>query len=149
MSIRRPPEAVTDDRGRTARSIAASISLATVLVLALLVSLSGCKQASNEVIIKDLRFNPKVLTVTTGTTVTWKNEDQTAHTVTSDMNDVASAPADQKFKSKILNPGDTFTHTFDTAAVAWDRPEARRPAIPGDSTPEPSQHCLTTQCWHR
>jgi len=90
-----------------------SLSLATIIVLALLISLSGCKPAANEVIIKDLRFNPPKLTVTAGTTVTWRNEDQTAHTVTSDLNDTASAPAAAKFKSKILNPGDSFTHSFD------------------------------------
>ena len=114
MRTRTRRQAFTGDWGRTAKVIATSLSLATILMLALLVSLSGCKPAANEVIIKDLRFNPPTLTVSAGTTLTWKNEDQTAHTVTSDSNDSTSAPAAAKFTSKILNPGDSYTHTFDT-----------------------------------
>ena len=115
MRTRARPPALGGDRGHGARALAGSLSLATIIVLAFLLVLPGCKQAANEVVIKDLRFNPKVLTVNTGTTVTWVNKDQTAHTITSDSNDTTSAPTAAKFKSKILNPGDSFAHTFETA----------------------------------
>jgi plastocyanin len=39
--------------------------------------------------------------------VTWTNNDTAAHTITAD---------DGSFDSGNLNPGDTFTHTFATAA---------------------------------
>ena len=115
MSIRRGRARFIGDPADRTRTFAMAVSLATIVVLfALLVPMSGCKQPANEVVIKNLRFNPKMLTVSAGTTVTWKNEDQTAHTVTSDSIDSTSAPAAAKFQSKILNPGDSFTHTFDT-----------------------------------
>jgi plastocyanin len=52
-------------------------------------------------------FSPKTLTVPVGTTVTWKNTTQVAHTVTSD--DGAS------FDSGIVPAGGTFTFTFSKA----------------------------------
>ena|SRR2546426_11644139 len=49
-------------------------------------------------------FSPKTLTVKVGTTVTWKNTTQVAHTVTSD--DGAS------FDSGVVPAGGIFTFTF-------------------------------------
>ena len=49
-------------------------------------------------------FNPKALTVSVGTTVTWKNTTQVAHTVTSD--DATS------FDSGAIAAGGTFSFTF-------------------------------------
>jgi plastocyanin len=51
-------------------------------------------------------FAPAALTIAAGTTVTWKNADDTAHTVT-DKNGV--------FRSSGLDNGDSFSHTFTTA----------------------------------
>lgn len=100
--------------GRRTAGIAL-LALAVMLAAGVLAAMGGCgKPAGNQVIIKDLRFNPQTITVTKGTTVTWTNEDQTAHTVTSDSNDTTGAPKAQKFSSDPLNPGDTFKHTFDT-----------------------------------
>ena len=48
-------------------------------------------------------FDPTSLSVATGTTVTWTNNDTAAHTVTAD---------DGSFDSGNLPPGQTFTHTF-------------------------------------
>jgi plastocyanin len=50
-------------------------------------------------------FAPAALTVAVGTTVTWKNADDTPHTVT-DKNGV--------FRSSGLDNGDSFSHTFAT-----------------------------------
>jgi plastocyanin len=91
-----------------------------LVIAALLVALvaAACSETqANKVTIRDLRFNPKVLDVAKGATVTWTNEDQTAHTITSDSFDSTSAPAAQKFTSKALNPGDSFTPTFDAVGT--------------------------------
>lgn len=56
-----------------------------------------------EVIIKNLAFTAKNLIVKVNATVTWTNQDLTAHTVESTA-----------FKSEKLNQGDKFSFTFDT-----------------------------------
>ena len=58
------------------------------------------------VTIDNFAFSPTTLTVSAGTTVTWVNNDTAAHTVTAD---------DGSFDSGNIAPGESFTHTFDTA----------------------------------
>lgn len=58
----------------------------------------------NEVKIKNFAFDPQELTVSVGTTVTWKNEDTALHTIKSGT-----------FNSQTLKTGDTFSFTFNTA----------------------------------
>jgi plastocyanin len=56
------------------------------------------------VVMKNIQFNPKKITVPPGATVKWTNEDTTAHDVTG-----------SEFKSGSsggLTPGDTYSHTF-------------------------------------
>jgi plastocyanin len=53
--------------------------------------------------IRDMHFNPPVLTITAGTTVTWVNEDGEPHTVT----DRGLA-----FRSAALDAKDSFSYTF-------------------------------------
>ncbi len=60
-------------------------------------------------------YNPSPLNVPVGTTVTWTNNDNTAHTVT-EGNPSGNTPPNG-FDSGILAPGKTFTHTFDTAGT--------------------------------
>lgn len=66
-----------------------------------------------------LKFEPASLTVPRGTTVTWRNTSTIAHTVTDDPSKAATKadselPAGaQPWDSGNLNPGQTFTHTFD------------------------------------
>ena len=60
------------------------------------------------VAIVDFAFAPDVLTVPTGSTVTWSNADGFAHTV---------AATDASFVSDSLTTGATFQHTFDTAGT--------------------------------
>lgn len=101
---------------RSRGAAVALVALCVIVAATLLGGVAGCgsRTPANEVVVKDLRFTPNSLTVTKGTTVTWKNEDQTAHTITSDSNDTTDAPEAQKFTSEPLNPGDTYKHKFDT-----------------------------------
>lgn len=68
---------------RVARILAAPAILGLCLLAAL--TCAGCGKASTATVtITGLEFQPSVLTVSAGTTVTWVNNDDTAHTVTSD-----------------------------------------------------------------
>jgi plastocyanin len=84
------------------------------LIMALAAAaLAGCSQhPADTVIIHDLQFDPTVITVSTGTTVTWVNKDQIPVQVQSDNYD-ASTPAPGQFSSEPLNPKDEFSLRFD------------------------------------
>lgn len=69
---------------------------------------SGNSASTATVSIKNMAFNPLSLSVTTGTTVTWVNNDTTAHTVTAD---------DGSFNSGIIATGAKFTWAFSTAGT--------------------------------
>ena len=58
--------------------------------------------------IMNFMFMPGSLTVPVGTTVTWKFDDSTDHTVIADDNSFASSP---------MANGQTFTHTFSSAGT--------------------------------
>jgi plastocyanin len=53
--------------------------------------------------IDNFAFAPTTLTVTAGTTVTWKNEDDSPHRI---------GDKDGTFRSAALDTDDTFSHTF-------------------------------------
>jgi plastocyanin len=55
------------------------------------------------VVIANLAFDPATITVSTGTTVAWTNDDSVPHTVTS---------TDGAFDSGIFDPGGSFAFTF-------------------------------------
>ena len=59
--------------------------------------------SSNAVSIKNFAFNPATLTVSSGTTVTWMNNDSAPHQIKSDT-----------FNSSALNQGEKFEFKFDT-----------------------------------
>ena len=59
-----------------------------------------------EVRLDDFAFAPANIVIEPGTTVTWTNYDNEAHTVTSDEGD--------ELKSERLGQGETFRYTFDT-----------------------------------
>ena len=61
-----------------------------------------------QVSIKDFAFDPAALTVPVGTSVTWTNNDSTAHTVTSD---------DGTWDSGRIDVGGTYSHVFDQAGT--------------------------------
>ena len=56
-----------------------------------------------QVTIDNFTFSPATLTVPSGTTVTWTNQDDMVHTVTE---------ANRGFSSQGLETGDTYAHTF-------------------------------------
>ncbi len=98
-----------------------------VAVLALV--LSACGGESNDeaeqgappsngatVALKLIAFKPENITVASGTTVTWKNEDGTDHTVTSgtvtQQGGAATSSPDGKFDSGTLKGGGEFSFTL-------------------------------------
>lgn len=85
---------------------------AIVLTMAIAIIPTGCSGGSsagpNTVTMKNLMFSPSTLTVSVGTTVTWKNTDSLQHTVTSDTG---------LFDSGLFGSGATYTHTFSTAGT--------------------------------
>jgi plastocyanin len=83
---------------------------ATALAAALLTAVVSFPAASaqttaTEVNIDNFAFAPQRLTVKAGTTVTWTNEDDIPHTVTSSK---------KVFRSKALDTNDKFSFTFTT-----------------------------------
>ena len=81
---------------------------AAALLTAALPELTAAGEAaaaasSATVTIDNFAFAPPTLTVTAGTTVTWKNEDDSPHRI-GDKNGT--------FKSAALDTDDTFSHTF-------------------------------------
>jgi plastocyanin len=103
-----------------------SAPMACALLLLAAVALTSCAglpptPGGDRVVIQDLKFLPSTLTVTKGTTVTWTNNDQTAHTVTSDdfpdPADTTATPPPGSFTSTVLNPGETYSHRFDQAGT--------------------------------
>lgn len=67
-------------------------------------------EAQSQIEIKNFSFNPSSVTVKTGTTVTWVNNDSVPHDITND-------PDGSKFKSQTLQQGENFKFTFDTAGT--------------------------------
>lgn len=63
---------------------------------------------SSQVEIKNFTFEPMMLSIAVGTTVTWKFDDSAQHTVSAD---------DKSFVSPALSNGQTYTHTFTTAGT--------------------------------
>jgi len=63
-------------------------------------------EAVTDVRMVNFAFAPANIIVDVGTTVTWTNDDAVPHTVTSDDGG--------ELNSELLNPGDTFSHAFDT-----------------------------------
>ncbi|HVS78726.1 MAG TPA: cupredoxin family copper-binding protein [Candidatus Saccharimonadales bacterium] len=61
-------------------------------------------QATNKVSIQNFAFSPASITVKKGTTVTWTNNDSTAHTVTADSGDGPN--------SQLLSQGQSYSFTF-------------------------------------
>lgn len=60
----------------------------------------------------ELAYDPLNLEVKVGTTVTWTNADQVAHTVTSGASDGARGTPDGLFDSGFLDPGESYSYTF-------------------------------------
>ena len=69
----------------------------------------------------DPRFDPGQVSISRGQTVQWRNGSRSPQTVTddparvSDKSKVALPPGAEPFDSGVINPGDTFTHSFSVA----------------------------------
>src|SRR5512133_3302573 len=70
--------------------------------------MGGNNNGSTSVKIQNFAFSPSTITVNAGTTITWKNYDNVAHTVTSD---------DGLFNSGSIQQNATFTHKFDSTGT--------------------------------
>jgi plastocyanin len=90
-------------RIRFARAAVAAGLLGCATGITLGVAFAGADDAA--VKIDNFTFTPKSVTVKAGTTVTWTNQDDIPHTVTSTT---------KQFKSKPLDTDDKFTFTFTT-----------------------------------
>jgi plastocyanin len=91
----------TNARGILAATFAAALFLAAAPPL-------PAHAADAEVKIDNFSFTPERITVKAGTTVTWINEDDIPHTVTSSA---------KLFKSKALDTDDKYAFTFTTPGV--------------------------------
>jgi plastocyanin len=82
-----------------------AVALTALLAAALpeLTAAGGVAAIPPTVTIDNFAFAPATLTVTAGTTVTWKNEDDSPHRI-GDKNGT--------FKSSALDTDDSFSHTF-------------------------------------
>jgi plastocyanin len=83
-----------------------------IFACALLASSSLCMPAAHAadamVVLKNFDFSPMDVTVTPGSTVTWKNMDGEPHTVVS---------ADGLFRSPALDQNDSYQFKFDKPGV--------------------------------
>ncbi len=101
-----------------ARSSAMALIAGITLFLAVAFGLTACQEtepppapapaATSEVEISDFEFAPDTITVSPGTTVTWKNMDSPPHTVTS---------REDLFDSGSMSTGDTFSYTFEQSGT--------------------------------
>ncbi|MBW3022726.1 cupredoxin family copper-binding protein [Candidatus Woesearchaeota archaeon] len=84
------------------------MAIAAVLILASCSKEPATTQETgNSIIIKNFAFSPAEITVKTGTTITWTNEDSVTHTITSEGN----------FDSGQISKGETFSFTPDKAGT--------------------------------
>jgi plastocyanin len=84
------------------------LSLVFLLPISLALSARANSSPHVRVHIKDMAFIPKVIHVRVGSTVTWVNEDDVAHTVTS-----GNGSDDAKWvSSPLITTGKTFNVTF-------------------------------------
>jgi len=79
---------------------------------------------SNHIAIKNFAFSPATLTIKTGTTVTWTNQDGAPHQISSDP----GAPV--AFNSESLANGASYQFTF-TQAGTYDYHCTIHPAMKG------------------
>jgi plastocyanin len=75
-------------------------------------------QATVTIKMSEIMFKPKDVLISTGTKVTWVNDDDTIHYVNTDAHPGHTQVLD--LNSKALNQGDSFNYTFSkTGAYAY------------------------------
>jgi plastocyanin len=92
-------------RHLVARSLVVALALAAPLVLTFGLAAETPAENAANVKIDNFSFEPAVLTIAPGTTVTWLNADDVPHVVRTE---------DKTFKSPALDTDDTFSYTFET-----------------------------------
>jgi len=99
---------MTQSYSRLTPACGARVSFALLLAMAVFLSASRghALAADAEIKIANFTFDPPVLTMKAGTTVTWVNNDDIPHLV---------SEKDGKFRSSALDTGDKFSQTFSTA----------------------------------
>ena len=88
-------------------TVVAALALAQGTLPSLAASPADKPASSTTVKIDNFSFGPATITIPAGSTVTWTNNDDVPHVVTSDDN--------KMFKSKTLDTDDKFSFTFTTA----------------------------------
>jgi|GEM_PF-1521141 len=97
--IQEPVEVRTDIFGSTMQSDSQMPADAS---MSQMVALDQNQTQTQQISIKNFSFNPSTLNVDKGTTIVWTNNDQVPHNVVGD-----------NFASGTLNPGDSYSYTFD------------------------------------
>jgi plastocyanin len=90
------------------RLLSRALLVAVVAAATIFTAVTGRAEDAN-VKIDNFTFEPQVLTIKAGTTVTWKNVDDIPHTVAS--------KTPKLFKSKALDTDDSFSFTFKEAGT--------------------------------
>ncbi len=135
-------------RSKMLKIVAFGVALVGVIALPAVVAATGAGRPSaaggaaqataqpvraDRVEMRDFSFDPGVIRVEPGTTVTWTNTSQTPHNVVAN---------DGSWKSDLLRPGDTYQHTFSTAGVYEYRCTLHAgmvgAVVVGDTTPAPA-----------
>jgi plastocyanin len=91
-------------RLRRTRYLAHALLLAGLLWL--IIGASPTTAADVQVVIQDFAFSPATITVPVGTTIVWTNNDNNAHTASSDTAGI--------FDTGVLQQGQSAEATFDT-----------------------------------
>jgi plastocyanin len=131
-------------RRRLTLAVAAFAALAPVLAF---VALSPARAASHAVAVLDGSFSPATLTIAAGDTVTWTNEDDSPHTVTSGTFDSGNLEAGATFSFTFTEPG-TYAylcsyHDEMQATIVVEPASAPAPAAPTEA-PTASQEASGT-----
>ncbi len=117
------------------------LSARAILVVAILLTIPAAAFATEYFVdIPGFLFDPQNITVQEGDIVTWTNNHTFIHTST-------SADGGIEWDSGILNPGDSFSHTFN-AAGSFDYICAVHPTMmTGNVTVEPAASIPTLSEW--
>jgi plastocyanin len=75
---------------------------------------TNVQSGSISIAITHMEYQPSVIVVKTGTTITWTNHDSVAHTVTEGQN---AAPFANGFNSGLMQTGKTWSYTFNKAGT--------------------------------
>jgi plastocyanin len=102
---------------KTLNSYNRKLSAGLLVLIVVLSSVVSCSKDDDDpydnngastVKIQNFAFSPSTITVTAGTTITWTNYDDVAHTVTSD---------EGLFDSGNILTSGTFSHTFNSVGT--------------------------------